>query len=238
MGCSGVSIVQWLGSEEDNWVYHCPSAPNHPDTRRKLGTNKLPLAIKHGNQLPMVIKTVAPEAASNHFLIQTWHIVASEHLAFWCWFMALWWHFVSLPLLAFLGWLQGDLLDVWLQVLEDCSELAHLNFTMSSLWVPLDLGQRQCTMVPPTSICTTMSMVCLAGLCFLTFSLPKPSPSGVGIGNTHQFLVLVVHVCASQCTLQMLQRLTKSSMYKCFSSWKPPFGSRIFQLATFDDTGG
>ena len=42
--------------------------------------------------------------------------------------MALWWHFVSLPLLAFLGWLQGDLLDVWLQVLEDCSELAHLNF--------------------------------------------------------------------------------------------------------------
>lgn len=54
----------------------------------------------------------------------TFDIMASQHLAF----MAIWWHCVSLPLPAFLGCLGGDLLDVWLQVLEDCSELVLVHF--------------------------------------------------------------------------------------------------------------
>ena len=108
-------------------------------------------------------------------------IVASQHLAFWCWF---WPSGGTVSLFLFLVFLGDCKVISWMSGCKRWKTAVSWPWsisTMSSLWVPLDLGQRQCTMVPPTSICTTMSMVCLAALCFLAFSLPMPSPSGVGI---------------------------------------------------------
>ena len=120
--CDLEHMFEHLGAE--NEFKHC--VLNHMD----METDNWKCCEAHGAKPyghEHEANNVAPEAASHYFPIQTWHSGFSA-FSLLVLVLAIWWHCVSLPLPGFLGWLQGDLLDVWLQALEDCSELVLVHF--------------------------------------------------------------------------------------------------------------
>ena len=95
--CDLEHMLKHLGADND--FKHC--VLNHMDMKlatenavKHLVLNHMDMNMKQTMWLQKLLAVIFPSKLD---------IVASQHLAFWCWFMAIWWHCVSLPLPGFLG---------------------------------------------------------------------------------------------------------------------------------------